>query len=88
MQVDQGLGLGTHNAFFNKHTLSVTRFLRLRDPAFGSSAPPWVLVLHGRCVLVNRPLRCPPPLQCLSIMHTLAADFVQHMHGRAHNRSA
>jgi hypothetical protein len=48
--VDQGLGVGTHNAFFNKHTLSVTRFLKLRDPASGSGAPPWVLVLHGRCV--------------------------------------
>ena len=53
MQVDQGLGVGTHNAFFNKHTLSVTRFLKLRDPAPGSSAPPWVLVLHGRCACLR-----------------------------------
>ncbi len=54
--MDQGLGVGTHHAFFNRHTLSATRFCKLRDPAAGSAAPPWVLVVHARCAfepLVN-----------------------------------
>ncbi|BDA41547.1 Protein TOC75, chloroplastic [Coccomyxa sp. Obi] len=46
--VEQGLGIGSGKPFFNRHTASMTRFLKLRDPPASSSAPPTMLVLHAR----------------------------------------
>eukprot|EP00899_Mesostigma_viride_P010666 jgi/Mesvir1/19600/Mv09897-RA.3 len=46
--VDQSFGVGTGNPFFNRHTASLTRFLKVRKPKPRSSAPPTVLVLHAR----------------------------------------
>ncbi|KAK9809832.1 hypothetical protein WJX72_000025 [[Myrmecia] bisecta] len=46
-QVDQGLGIGSGNPFFNRHIASLTRFIQLQKPKEGSATPP-VLVLHGR----------------------------------------
>ena len=65
-QVEQGLGLGTGYAFFNRSTLSMTRFVKLRDYPEGSTSPPPVLVLHGRRVSNH-----PHPL-CHIEHHTLA----------------
>lgn len=48
-QVDQGLGIGSKNPFFNRHQLTLTRFLQLKKvEEGGDKAPPPVLVLHGR----------------------------------------
>ncbi|GJN03495.1 hypothetical protein PR202_ga20948 [Eleusine coracana subsp. coracana] len=48
-QVDQGLGIGSKNPLFNRHQLSVTKFINLnkRKHAVGKP-PPAVLTLHGR----------------------------------------
>ncbi|KAL7113916.1 hypothetical protein ACP275_04G088800 [Erythranthe tilingii] len=47
-QVDQGLGIGSKFPFFNRHQLTVTRFLQLNDVEEGAGKPlPSVLVLHG-----------------------------------------
>lgn len=40
--------LGTGMPFFNKHTASLSRFIKLRSPAAGSLNPPPVLVVHAR----------------------------------------
>ncbi|CAL9191102.1 protein TOC75-3, chloroplastic-like [Musa acuminata AAA Group] len=47
-QVDQGLGIGSNFPFFNRHQLTLTRFIPLKQVEEGvdKSAPP-VLVLHG-----------------------------------------
>ncbi len=47
-QVEQGLGVGSGKPFFNRHTVSMTRFLKLRDPPVSSTSPPPILVLHAR----------------------------------------
>ncbi|MBA0669151.1 hypothetical protein Goklo_001998, partial [Gossypium klotzschianum] len=47
-QVDQGLGIGTKFPFFNRHQLTITRFLQLKQVEEGAGkSPPPVLVLHG-----------------------------------------
>ncbi|OIW03716.1 hypothetical protein TanjilG_29751 [Lupinus angustifolius] len=47
-QVDQGLGIGSQFPFFNRHQLTLTRFLQLARVEEGASkSPPPVLVLHG-----------------------------------------
>ncbi|XP_020223611.1 protein TOC75-3, chloroplastic [Cajanus cajan] len=47
-QVDQGLGIGTQFPFFNRHQLTLTRFLQLMPVEEGAGKPPPpVLVLHG-----------------------------------------
>ncbi|MBA0790500.1 hypothetical protein Gohar_015145, partial [Gossypium harknessii] len=47
-QVDQGLGIGSKFPFFNRHQLTLTRFLQLRQVEEGAGKPPPpVLVLHG-----------------------------------------
>lgn len=48
LQVEQGVGVGSGKPFFNRHTVSSTRFIKLRDPPPSSSSPPLLLVLHGR----------------------------------------
>ncbi|RWW64562.1 hypothetical protein BHE74_00028206 [Ensete ventricosum] len=47
-QLDQGLGIGSNFPFFNRHQLTLTRFLPLMkvEEGIGKSPPP-VLVLHG-----------------------------------------
>lgn len=48
LQVDQGLGIGSKFPFFNRHQLTLTRFLQLREVEEGAGKPPPpVLVLHG-----------------------------------------
>lgn len=53
-QLDQGLGIGSNFPFFNRHQLTVTKFLQLKQVEEGSGKPPPpVLVLHshyGGCV--------------------------------------
>lgn len=47
-QLDQGLGIGINSPFFNRHQLTVTKFLQLKQVEEGSGKPPPpVLVLHG-----------------------------------------
>ncbi|KAG8386071.1 hypothetical protein BUALT_Bualt03G0110800 [Buddleja alternifolia] len=47
-QVDQGLGIGSKNAFFNRHKISATRFIPLKKVKEGKGkAGPPSLVLHG-----------------------------------------
>ncbi|KAL4323724.1 hypothetical protein GQ457_11G019550 [Hibiscus cannabinus] len=47
-QVDQGLGIGSKFPFFNRHQLTITRFLQLKQVEEGAGkSPPPVLVLHG-----------------------------------------
>ncbi|XP_057548455.1 protein TOC75-3, chloroplastic-like [Amaranthus tricolor] len=47
-QVDQGLGIGTKFPFFNRHQLTLTKFLQLMQVEEGAGKPPPpVLVLHG-----------------------------------------
>lgn len=49
LQVDQGLGIGTQFPFFNRHQLTLTRFIQLMSVEEGAGKPPPpVLVLHGR----------------------------------------
>ncbi|OAP00672.1 TOC75-IV [Arabidopsis thaliana] len=48
-QVDQGLGIGNNFPLFNRHQLSLTSFIQLKQVEEGSDKPqPPVLVLHGR----------------------------------------
>ncbi|KAK1299008.1 hypothetical protein QJS10_CPB14g01617 [Acorus calamus] len=48
-QVDQGLFAGSKYPFFNRHQLSVTRFIPLKTVEEGADKPPPpVLILHGR----------------------------------------
>ncbi|MQM15804.1 hypothetical protein Taro_048752 [Colocasia esculenta] len=53
-QLDQGLGIGSKFPFFNRHQLTITRFLQLKQVEEGAGKPPPpVLVLHshyGGCV--------------------------------------
>ncbi|RLM58506.1 protein TOC75, chloroplastic [Panicum miliaceum] len=50
-QVDQGLGIGSKNPFFNRHQFSVTKFIKLNNQKKGAGKPPpAVLALHGRYV--------------------------------------
>ncbi|XP_050369130.1 protein TOC75-3, chloroplastic-like [Argentina anserina] len=47
-QVEQGLGIGSNFPFFNRHQLSLTRFIQLKRVEEGAGkSPPPVLVLHG-----------------------------------------
>lgn len=47
-QLDQGLGIGSKFPFFNRHQLTVTRFIQLKSVEEGAGKPPPpVLVLHG-----------------------------------------
>ncbi|OAY61182.1 protein TOC75-3, chloroplastic [Manihot esculenta] len=47
-QVDQGLGIGSKFPFFNRHQLTITRFIQLKKVEEGAGkSPPPVLVLHG-----------------------------------------
>ncbi|XP_039136090.1 protein TOC75-3, chloroplastic [Dioscorea cayenensis subsp. rotundata] len=47
-QLDQGLGIGSKFPVFNRHQLTVTRFLQLKQVEEGAGRPPPpVLVLHG-----------------------------------------
>ncbi|KAJ6801158.1 protein TOC75-3, chloroplastic-like [Iris pallida] len=47
-QLDQGLGIGSKFPFFNRHQLSLTRFIPLKQVEEGAGKPPPpVLVLHG-----------------------------------------
>ncbi|CAH2069443.1 unnamed protein product [Thlaspi arvense] len=47
-QVDQGLGIGSKFPLFNRHQLTLTRFIQLKHVEEGSGRPqPPVLVLHG-----------------------------------------
>ncbi|XP_034687565.1 protein TOC75-3, chloroplastic [Vitis riparia] len=47
-QVDQGLGVGSNFPFFNRHQLTLTRFIQLKQVEEGAGKPPPpVLVLHG-----------------------------------------
>ncbi|KAJ4836801.1 hypothetical protein Tsubulata_027447 [Turnera subulata] len=47
-QVDQGLGIGSNFPFFNRHQLTLTRFIQLKEVEEGAGKPPPpVLVLHG-----------------------------------------
>ncbi|ONK62217.1 uncharacterized protein A4U43_C07F1580 [Asparagus officinalis] len=47
-QVDQGLGVGTKFPFFNRHQLSLTKFIQLKKVEEGAGKPPPpTLVLHG-----------------------------------------
>jgi len=49
VQVDQGLGIGSKNPFFNRHQLSVTKFINLNKKDKGAGKPPpAVLAIHGR----------------------------------------
>ncbi|GJN28165.1 hypothetical protein PR202_gb16258 [Eleusine coracana subsp. coracana] len=48
-QCDQGLGIGTNNPVFNRHQLSLTKFINLNKQEQGAGKPPpAVLALHGR----------------------------------------
>ncbi|CAM0874462.1 unnamed protein product [Alopecurus aequalis] len=48
-QLDQGLGIGSKNPFFNRHQLTVTKFVNLNKQKNGAGKPPpAVLVAHGR----------------------------------------
>ncbi|XP_027088790.1 protein TOC75-3, chloroplastic [Coffea eugenioides] len=47
-QLDQGLGIGSKFPFFNRHQLTLTRFIQLKEVEEGAGRPPPpVLVLHG-----------------------------------------
>ncbi|KAL4281113.1 hypothetical protein GQ457_03G044720 [Hibiscus cannabinus] len=47
-EVEQGLGIGSKFPFFNRHQLTLTRFLQLKQVEEGADKPPPpVLVLHG-----------------------------------------
>ena len=48
-QEDQGLGIGTASPLFNRWTASATRFIKLWEPAAGTTKrAPGSLVVHGR----------------------------------------
>ncbi|KAM0877892.1 hypothetical protein ACQ4PT_035188 [Festuca glaucescens] len=47
--LDQGLGIGSKNPFFNRHQLTVTKFVNLNKQKNGAGKPPPAfLVAHGR----------------------------------------
>ncbi|KAK9123928.1 hypothetical protein Sjap_013530 [Stephania japonica] len=47
-QLDQGLGIGSKFPFFNRHQLTLTHFIQLKQVEEGAGKPsPPVLVLHG-----------------------------------------
>ncbi|XP_057751404.1 protein TOC75, chloroplastic-like [Arachis stenosperma] len=47
-QVDQGLGVGSNFPFFNRHQLTITRFIQLMQVEEAAGKPPSpVVVLHG-----------------------------------------
>lgn len=46
-QLDQGLGIGSKFPFFNRHQMSMTRFIQLKKAQNGGGPPP-VMVFHGR----------------------------------------
>ncbi|KAF3334003.1 protein TOC75-3 [Carex littledalei] len=47
-QLDQGLGIGNNFPFFNRHQLTLTKFIQLKEVQEGpGKSPPPVLVLHG-----------------------------------------
>ncbi|KAK8948681.1 hypothetical protein KSP39_PZI006302 [Platanthera zijinensis] len=47
-QLDQGLGIGSKHPLFNRHQLTLTRFIQLKPVEEGAGKPPPpVLVLHG-----------------------------------------
>lgn len=46
--VEQGLGLGTQHAFFNRAVVSLTRFLKLPSYLKAADTAPPVLVVHAR----------------------------------------
>ncbi|XP_072975026.1 protein TOC75-3, chloroplastic-like [Typha angustifolia] len=47
-QLDQGLGIGMKFPFFNRHQLTITRFIQLNKVEEGAGKPPPpILVLHG-----------------------------------------
>ncbi|CAN6362725.1 unnamed protein product [Urochloa humidicola] len=49
IQVDQGLGIGSKSPLFNRHQLSLTKFIKLNKQKKGpGKPPPAVLALHGR----------------------------------------
>lgn len=48
LQLDQGLGIGSKFPIFNRHQLTMTRFIQLKEVEEGAGKPPPpVLVLHG-----------------------------------------
>lgn len=48
-QVDQGLGIGSKLPFFNRHQLTVTKFIQLQpEDKLDPEKPPLVGVVHGR----------------------------------------
>lgn len=47
-QVDQGLGLGTHAPMFNRHQLSMTRYMPIPKHPLPKGQLPTVIVLHSR----------------------------------------
>lgn len=48
LQLDQGLGIGSNFPFFNRHQLTLTKFIQLKEVQEGpGKSPPPVLVLHG-----------------------------------------
>lgn len=48
LQLDQGLGIGSKFPFFNRHQLTLTKFIQLKEVEEGAGKPlPPVLVLHG-----------------------------------------
>eukprot|EP00246_Nothoceros_aenigmaticus_P003842 TRINITY_DN15047_c0_g2_i1.p1 TRINITY_DN15047_c0_g2~~TRINITY_DN15047_c0_g2_i1.p1 ORF type:complete len:600 (-),score=84.51 TRINITY_DN15047_c0_g2_i1:420-2054(-) len=47
-QWDQGLGIGSKFPFFNRHMMTLTRFIQLQPEEKNSETPPPVAVLHGR----------------------------------------
>lgn len=48
LQLDQGLGVGSNFPFFNRHQLTCTGFIQLKQVEEGAGKPPPpVLVLHG-----------------------------------------
>eukprot|EP01018_Ginkgo_biloba_P038195 Gb_37992 [translate_table: standard] len=48
-QLDQGLGIGSKFPFFNRHQITMTRFIQIKPVEEGAEKPPPpVMVLHGR----------------------------------------
>jgi outer membrane protein assembly factor BamA len=48
-QVDQGLGIGSKFPFFNRHQVTLTRFIQLQqEDQQDAEKPPLVAVVHGR----------------------------------------
>lgn len=48
LQLDQGLGIGSKFPIFNRHQLTMTKFIQLKEVEEGAGKPPPpVLVLHG-----------------------------------------